>query len=253
VQIDVDPRAVGRSYPATVGLVGDAAPTLAGLLARLGEPATEDGWAARGTAVRAAVREHLRAAIGPYAAICDALRARLPARAVIARDVTVPSSTWGNRLLAITEPETNVFPLGGGIGQGLAMGIGAAAARPDEPTVVLAGDGGLAVHLGEIGTLAQQRPWLVLVVFNDGGYGVLRTMQEAHGAQRAGVDLFTPDFATLAASVGVEHRLVAAAERFDEALAKALTTREPSVVEVDMTAIGPMPVPFVPPVHVPAG
>ncbi|WP_219417361.1 thiamine pyrophosphate-binding protein [Pseudonocardia nigra] len=253
VQIDVDPVAIGRSYAATVGLVGDAAPVLGGLLDRLGEPATEDGWADRGSAVRAAVREHLRAAIGPYTAICDALRARLPERSVIARDVTVPSSTWGNRLLPITEPETNVFPLGGGIGQGLAMGIGAATARPDEPTVVIAGDGGLAVHLGEIGTLAQQRPWLVLVVFNDGGYGVLRSMQEAHGGRPAGVDLFTPDFATVAAAVGIEHRLVADADRFDEALAKALATQGPSVIEVDVTAVGPMPVPFVPPVHVPGG
>ena len=79
----------------------------------------------------------------------------LPERAVIARDVTVPSSSWGNRLLEIYHPSTNVYPLGGGIGQGLAMGIGAALARPDEPTVVIAGDGGLAVHIGELATAIE--------------------------------------------------------------------------------------------------
>ena len=132
---------------------------------------------------------------------------------MFARDVTVPASTWGNRLLPILDPSTNVFPLGGGIGQGLAMGIGAATARPEVPTVVIAGDGGLAVHLGELATLAQQRPHLVLVVFNDGGYGVLRTLQEAHGKPRAGVDLHTPDFGTLAAALGLDHQLVTAADR----------------------------------------
>ena len=76
------------------------------------------------------------------------------------------------------DPRANVFPRGGGIGQGLGMGIGAALARPDEPTVVIAGDGGLAVHLGELLTLAQERPRLTLIVFNDGGYGVLRNMQD---------------------------------------------------------------------------
>lgn len=55
-------------------------------------------------------------------------------------------------------PARQRLPRGGGIGQGLGMGIGAALARPDAPTVVIAGDGGLAVHLGELLTLAQERP-----------------------------------------------------------------------------------------------
>ncbi|MBN9759501.1 Acetolactate synthase large subunit [Pseudonocardia sp. Ae406_Ps2] len=253
VQIDVDPRAIGRSYPATAGVVGDAAQVLEGLLERLGAHTAEPGWSDRARATRDAVRAAHRAAVAPYDVLCDAVRERLPDRSVIARDVTVPSSTWGNRLLSVVDPATNVFPLGGGIGQGLAMGIGAALARPDVPTLVMAGDGGLSVHLGEIATLAQTRPWLVLLVFNDGGYGVLRSMQDATGSPRAGVDLYTPDFATVARSVGLEHRLVTDVAAFDEALAKALATHEPSVVEVDLTAIGPMTVPFVPPVHVPGG
>ena len=100
------------------------------------------------------------------------------------------------------DPRDNVFPRGGGIGQGLGMGIGAALARPGSPTVVLAGDGGLAVHLGELLTLAQERPRLTLIVFNDGGYGVLRNMQDRYGDRRSGVDLVTPDFEQLARACG---------------------------------------------------
>lgn len=253
VQIDVDPRAIGRNYPATVGLAGEAAATVADLLDHLRgkKLAVEQGWTARGTAVRHDVRKNQRAAIGPYAQINDSIRMNLPEQAVIARDVTVPSSSWGNRLLEIYHPSTNVYPLGGGIGQGLAMGIGAALARPDEPTVVIAGDGGLAVHIGELATLAQQNPWLVLIVFNDGGYGVLRAIQDSHEQRRAGVDLLAFDFSCVAASVGIEHRLVRAVGEFDDALAAALAAHVPSVIEVDMTAIGPMPKPFVPPLPIP--
>jgi acetolactate synthase-1/2/3 large subunit len=253
VQVDVDPRAIGRNYPVTVGLAGDAAATVTALLGSLrgGDVSAEGGWTARGTAVRHDVRKDQRAAIGPYAQINDLIRIKLPEHAVIARDVTVPSSSWGNRLLEVYDPATNVYPLGGGIGQGLAMGIGAAAARPDGPTLVIAGDGGLAVHLGEMATLAEQDPWLVLVVFNDGGYGVLRGIQDAHGSRRAGVDLLTFDFAKVAQSVGIEHRLVRAAGEFDEALTAALAERRPSVIEIDMTSIGPMPRPFVPPLPIP--
>ncbi|MHA6803817.1 thiamine pyrophosphate-binding protein [Salinifilum ghardaiensis] len=252
VQVDVDPAAVGRVHPATVGLVGEAAEVLRRLLTEIGDTGAEAAWRDRVRETRAAVRHHLRETIGPYARICDALRSTLPADSVVARDVTIPSSQWGNRLLEIRHPSTNVFPVGGGIGQGLATGIGAALGSPEAPAVLLVGDGGLAVHLGELATLAQERPWLVVVVFNDGGYGVLRNMQDEHVGRRSGVDLFTPDFARLAHSLDVPHALVNRSGSFAEVFAKAVDHGGPYLVEVDVTALEPMPVPFVPPVHVPS-
>ncbi|MFD9719029.1 thiamine pyrophosphate-binding protein [Streptomyces sp. NPDC059076] len=251
VQIDIDPRAIGRVFPTAAGVVGAAAPVLTALLELLGEHTCEDGWRERGAAAAARARAALRTAIGPHALICDTLRDRFPRESVIARDVTIASSQWGNRLLEIHHPTTNLFPLGGGIGQGLAMGIGGAIARPDAPTLVIAGDGGLAVHLGELGTLAQERPWLVLCVFNDGGYGVLRNMQDAHGSRRSGVDLATPDFAALAAAYGLPFQRVTAVDDFPGALDKSLATRGPCLIEIDVNAIGPTPVPFTPPVSIP--
>jgi acetolactate synthase I/II/III large subunit len=200
---------------------------------------------------RRSVREKLVENIGPYAMICAAMRDHLAPDSPIARDVTIPSSQWGNRLLPILDPRTNIFPLGGGIGQGLAMGIGAWFGRPDVPTLVIAGDGGLAVHLGELITLAQERPWLVLVVFNDGGYGVLRNMQDRYMSRRSGVDLFTPDFGALAQAVGMPYARVTSADGFDAAFAAAIATRGPALVEVDVAAVGPTPVPFTPPVSIP--
>ncbi|MBO0849573.1 MAG: thiamine pyrophosphate-binding protein, partial [Pseudonocardia sp.] len=216
-----------------------------------GQAATEQRWRERVAAVRTGVRARLADDIGPYLPICRAIRERLPRESPIVRDVTIPSTMWGNRLLEIYRPETNVFAVGGGIGQSLGMGIGAASARPEVPTLVLAGDGGLAVHLGELATLAQERPWLTVLVCNDGGYGVLRNLQDAHAGRRAGVDLHTPDFGGLAAALGLPYQLVRAPERFAEALDKALAERGPSILEVDVTALGPLPAPFVPPVRVP--
>lgn len=252
VQIDADPAALGRVHPATVGLEGGAAPVLTALSDLLPERTdTDDGWLAEVAAARRHARQGMRENIGWQAEICDAVRSALPRRAVLARDVTIPSSMWGNRLLAVDEPEINVFPRGGGIGQGLAMGIGGALARPDLPTLVLVGDGGLAVHLGEMGTLAQERPWLVLLLFNDGGYGVLRNTQDVHVERRSGVDLANPDFGKLAGSYGIPHFPVKSTDDVEEALASALSTRGPAVVEIDVDALGPIPRPFTPPVSIP--
>lgn len=251
IQVDVDPAAIGRIYPAKAGIVGDAALTLAAINESLADTSVDPDWSARVTEARTAARAALTSYIGGYAEICEGMRSVLPRESVVARDVTIPSSQWGNRLLPFYDRGTNIFPLGGGIGQGLAMGIGAALGRPEVPTAVIAGDGGLAVHLGELASLAGSGAWCVVVVFNDGGYGVLRNMQAANGFDRAGVDLFTPRFDLLAAALDMPYTLVQGPGKFEQAFADAVATRGPAIVEVDVAAIEPAPGSFTPPVHIP--
>ena len=256
VQVDVDPAAVGRVYPVKAGVVADVRSVLPALTEALRANAGRQGtgvqadWRDRVGRARAEVRAAQRAHLGDHAALADALRAALPRDAVVARDVTIASSSWGNRLLEIYDPRSNVFPRGGGIGQGLGMGLGAAAGQPHRPTAVIAGDGGLAVHFGELFTLAQEKPWLVLLVFNDGGYGVLRNLQEAQGKAPAGVDLVTPDFAQVASALGLAYRRIANAADAAPVLEQAVATRGPVLVEVDVVAFGEMPAPFTPPVKI---
>ncbi|MFF1697943.1 thiamine pyrophosphate-binding protein [Streptomyces sp. NPDC058257] len=249
IQVDIDADALGRVYPARHALHGHAPDVLAALLPHARR--ADESWTRRVAAVREDVRATLHDSIGPQAAICDAIRAALPREAVVARDVTIPSSSWGNRLLEMYDPRDNVFPRGGGIGQGLGMGIGAALARPDAPTVVLAGDGGLAVHLGELLTLAQERPRLTLIVFNDGGYGVLRNMQDRYSERRSGVDLATPDFELLAGACGLAYARIAAEEHAHPVISHAVASAGPTLVEVDLARLGPMKNPFTPPVKIP--
>ncbi|MGC4960893.1 thiamine pyrophosphate-binding protein [Gordonia sp. DT101] len=252
IQVDIEPDTIGRVYPATVGIVGEAVDVLHGLAERVTAGRAGSDWSTRVTEVRDRVRADLTSYIGGYAEICTSLRAALPERSVIARDVTIPSSQWGNRLLPILDRTTNIFPLGGGIGQGLAMGIGAAHARPDVPTLVMAGDGGLAVHLGELASLAGSGAHVIVLLFNDGGYGVLRNMQEKNGFRRSGVDLHTPRFDLLAASMDIRYQLVQGPGTIVGALQDAIAHRGPTFIEVDVEALDPAPGPFVPPVHVPA-
>lgn len=252
IQIDLDPAAIGRVYSADIAVAGDASSALDSILDLLPERTrTEDGWLTEVAACRRRVRLDMRQDIGWQAEICDAVRSAFPRTAVFARDVTIPASSWGNRLFSIDDPRQNIFPRGGGIGQGLAMGIGASVGMAETPTLVLAGDGGLAVHLGELLTLAQEHPWLVLVVYNDRGYGVLRNTQDAFIGGRSGVDLTTPEFSSLAASCGIPAWRVGSVDEIEAALAEALRVRGPAVVEVDVDALGPTPRLFTPPVHIP--
>lgn len=250
VQLDIDPAAIGRVHPASVGVVGDADGCVLAILEALGEGSGDTSWTARVIAARNEARLTLRNEIGPYAELCDAMRSTMHERSPFVRDVTIPASAWGNRLLDVYEPATNINPRGGGIGQGLAMALGASVARPEVPTFLMVGDGGLAVHLGELASVAQESPWLVIVLFNDLGYGVLRNLQDAHFGRRSGVDLTTPNFALLAESVGISHRVLKSPGDSEAVLADGVAAGGPVIVEVDCISFGEMTVPFVPPVPV---
>ena len=73
----------------------------------------------------------------------------------------------------------------------------------------------------------------------------------AHGNPPAAVDLVTPDFAQLSASLGLSYRRIASPADAASVLHEAVAQRGPVVVEIDLAAYGPMPAPFTPPVKVP--
>jgi acetolactate synthase-1/2/3 large subunit len=251
IQVDQDEAAIGRVYPVSSGVHGDATAVLDYLVENRGKLRADKEWRSRVTAARKECRTRQQEGLGPHAEFADAIRTVFPEESPIARDVTIASSSWGNRLLPMPSPEVNIFPRGGGIGQGLGMAIGAAAAVPDQPVLAVCGDGGLAVHLGEILTLAQENPWLVLLVFNDAGYGVLRNMQDSMGTPRTGVDLTTPDFRMLASSCGLDYARIGSRDEVRGVLEDAVALHSAVVVEVDLAAYGDMPAPFTPPVTVP--
>jgi acetolactate synthase-1/2/3 large subunit len=132
-----------------------------------------------------------------------------------------------------------VHALGGGIGLGLPMAIGASIAS-SKRTILLVGDGGLQLSLGELATLAQEKADVLVVLMNDRGYGVIRNIWDAHyGGRRAYADLHTPDFALLAKSMALEHHRIGDAAQFQPVLQQAFAQRGPVLVEVDMVSVGP--------------
>jgi acetolactate synthase I/II/III large subunit len=158
--------------------------------------------------------------------------------------------------VVLQHPRAGVHALGGGIGQGLAMGVGAAVGvdvykenRPVDhqniagaatKTIVLAGDGGFMLNIGELACAAQERANMLVILMNDGGYGVIKNIQDAdYGSRHCYVDLHTPDFVLLCASLGVKHLHLRKPEDTAALLQQALALNTPVVLEVDMKAWGP--------------
>ncbi len=242
VQIDADAGQAARNYAVDLFVHADARSALEGLCERLPAKLDVDAkFLGDVAAARAQSEEKLAAALGPYRLIADALRARVAqGRHPFVRDVTLSNSTFGNRYVHLAAPHLGVHALGGGIGQGIAMAVGAALAGAQAKTVALIGDGGAMVNLGELATAVDAKADIAFVLMNDRGYGVIRNIQDAQfGGRRHYADLHTPDFKLIAAALGLAHQRVSRAEAFDQALARALSAGGPQLLEVDMVAIGP--------------
>lgn len=242
VQIDADAAQAGRNYPVDFFVYGDARKALEGLLERLPEQlSTHTAFLESITAARRASEQALLALLGPYQPIAKALRARtgLGGHPWV-RDVTISNSTFGNRYVELAAPHLGVHALGGGIGQGIAMGIGAALAGEKAKTITLLGDGGAQLMIGELATAVEAAANVVYVLMNDRGYGVIRNIQDAqYGGRHVYSNILTPDFSLLCRAVGLRHATVSVADQFAPVLDQFLATSGPCLIEVDMVAIGP--------------
>ena len=245
VQVDVDPRANGRTYKSALFVCGDAAQSLAGLRRRLeGRIAVEPGFGQDIARARDLAAEAYCATLGPYAGFPAQLRRAMPRDALWVRDATVAGATWAHRLLPVFGPRDSVHPVGAGIGPGLPFGIGAALAAGTQgrKTVVLAGDGGFAMNMTELWTAAQERADLCVIVMNDGIYAAIGHIQDAfQDGRRFFGELRGPDLLGLAALAGMPAWRVDRAEDFGGIVARAIAAPGPALVEVDMRAIGPAP------------
>ena len=240
-QVDAEGSQAGRNYPVDFFIQGDARLVLEGLLARLPATlATDADFLAEIEPARQRSEAALRRLLGPYASVADTLSERVHAgRHPWVRDVTISNSTFGNRYIRLAAPHLGVHALGGGIGQGIAMGIGAALAGVGKP-ITLLGDGGAQLMIGELATAVEMQAEAVFVLMNDRGYGVIRNIQDAqYGGRHVYADILTPDFSLICQAVGLPHRRVSDVADFPAALAAALAASGPQMIEIDMIAIGP--------------
>ena len=249
-QIDVDASARDRSYATARFVCGDASDALERIAATLAPLALDPAFRDDVRQARKRADDALRRTLGPYEDVVDALRAWMPDDAHWVRDVTVSNSTWGNRFIPLRSARAGVHALGGGIGQGLPMAIGAALASTAK-TVALTGDGGLQLCIGELATLVQEQADVLLLVMNDRGYGVIRNIQDhAFGGRHYLADILTPDFQAISAAIGLPAVRVTDTASFENALRTFGDRPGPAMLEVDMLAFGPYAAAFAgPPVR----
>lgn len=222
IHVDIDASELRRNYPVELGIVGDARLTLEALCVRCQASLSTDATQLEVKAVYQEMREECERLSPDTVALVDAIRRATPRNTKFACDLTV-AVYWSFLLLRLYGPRCYFYPWGFcTLGFGLSAGIGAKLACPDHPVVVLTGDGGLLFNIQELATVAQLGLSLVVVVFNDNSYGVLKPQQEMKYGRTIGVDLKNPDFPDLARAFGVVGRRVHSVQELEIAITDGL-------------------------------
>lgn len=121
----------------------------------------------------------------------------------------------------------------GTMGFGVPAALGAAIALPERPVLAIVGDGGFQMTCQELGTIAQEKAPVKIIILNNNFLGMVRQWQELFFESRYSfVHLDNPDFVKLSEAFGIPARKVSEREKLDETIRWALDTPGPCLLEV---------------------
>lgn len=233
VHIDATPAEVDAHYLVDVGVLGDPALSLQHIGAEL-KP-FDERWA-RGqrerisTAFDAEAQETLAGPLRPQD-IIRALRASMRSQDIVICDVGA-HKLWMARMFPCELPNTCLISNGyAAMGIGLPGAIAAKLAYPDRRIVTVTGDGGFLMNVQELETAVREHVPIVVLVWRDDGYGVIRWNQEKRFGRTGLVDFGNPDLVKLAQSFGAEGMRVTTPSELRPCLIEALTSERPVVID----------------------
>ncbi|MBI4668934.1 MAG: thiamine pyrophosphate-binding protein [Elusimicrobia bacterium] len=243
---DIDPEAIGRVYPVTVGLVGDAKATLRELIFNVKRFLNTGEYG-----VRADLQDFLHwKASKPFfykeqAFHSSALPLKpqrfmrdldecLPEDAIVFLD-TGNSALWATHYVTVTEEKKFIHNWGdfGAMGHGVAACIGGKLAAPERPVIAVVGDGAFGMMGMEVLTAVTYKIPVVWFVLNDGRFNTVHQGQQLLFQGRTMATEFNRmDIVKIAEGLGARAVKVDGPDQIQDILPELLNSNRPAVVDV---------------------
>ena len=242
IQLDIDPAELGRSYHIQVGLQGDARASLRKLIDNMEPLGPRTEWVGHAQGLVKDWREEIAPQVNSDASpirperLCKEIADYLPSDGILVVD-TGHSGIWTGTMVDLKTQEQTFLRCAGSLGWAFPAAMGAKCAAPDRPVVCFTGDGGFWYHLTELETAARYGINTVTVVNNNHSLN-----QEKHGNERyyggepGNVDELwvfpETDFAKVAQDMGCFGIRVEDPNQIQSAIAEAIASGKPAVVDV---------------------
>jgi len=237
LHIDFLPAEIDQHYSTSVELVGDVALSLEYLCRELEAAGIPEYELEKQREVRARMHQELIAhaddkggdAIRPQKMLSDIIEELDPSDIVLS-DVGA-HKMWIARNYHCREPNTCLIPNGFcAMGFALPGAIAANLVFPERRVLAIAGDGGFLMNVQEMETARRLNSRIAVLVWEDGGYGLIGWKQEAEFGRQTALSFSNPDWLELADAFGWHGELAGSPEEFRDVLSRALAQDGPSLV-----------------------
>ncbi|HWD63416.1 MAG TPA: ubiquinone-dependent pyruvate dehydrogenase [Humibacter sp.] len=238
VQVDIRGEQLGRRTPIDLGLVGGVGDTALALVPRLRKRDDSrhlDDSVARYRKARKELDELAnddgKQPLHPQyvARLIDEIA---DADAVFTADVGTPA-IWAARYLSMTKERRLLGSFThGSMANAMPQALGAQAVDTQRQVIALAGDGGLAMLMGDLISIHQNRLPVKIVVFNNSSLDFVELEMKAAGIVNYGTSLENPSFAAVAEAVGIRGIRVEKGADLEAALRSALSDDGPVLVDI---------------------
>ncbi|MEC7884225.1 MAG: thiamine pyrophosphate-binding protein [Chloroflexota bacterium] len=243
IQVDIDPVEIGRNYPVSVGIVGDAQSVAQQIIEAVRE-LSPDGksnnkWRSEFQSIaqkRIKRLESERALVDEPMMpqqVFPELAKSMPKGSMVTIDAGVAPGLAYDRIF-FEEPRTMFNYAGqGALGMGFSVGLGTKLGRPDRTAISIHGDGGFLYTCGELNTAVRHNIPSVSIVLNNNCMGAEKSQQKAlHNEKYVGVDLENPRFDQLANVFGAKGYYVEHPSEISDVVDEAVKNSVPSVIEI---------------------
>lgn len=244
INVNLDGKEIGHNRGVEVGIVGDAKLVLQQMTTEATgkiDGKRETAWAAQLAAKQRSNEERSAELLHSSKVPIHPLRLCREVREIISRDTIIVVDgheilNFGRQSIPVYEPGTslNAGPHGC-MGIGIPFGIGAKAARPDKPVLVLSGDGAFGWNGMEMDTAIRHKLNIVVVVSNNGGFTSKQTGRMSAGnigPVNIGRDLGYQRYDKMVEALGGYGEFVEKPDDIRAAIERAFASGKPALVNV---------------------
>ena len=169
--------------------------------------------------------------IKPQKLIWD-LRTVLKSSDIVISDVGA-HKMWLARMYRSEEPNTCIISNGfASMGIALPGAIAAKLLYPEKTIVAATGDAGFLMNVQELETAVRINTPVIVLVWNDGGYGLIEMKQMKEFGRHTAVRFGNPDFVQLAESFGAKGYRLQRGDELQSVLQDAIASRRVCVIDV---------------------
>lgn len=239
IQIDLQPEKLGRRAKLAFGACGSIQPTIQALLPLI-QNKTEDSFLQAQLHFYEEVKANQLTYVqdkGSEEKIHPEFVAhtidKLATQDAIFTVDTGMCCVWGARYIQATGKRQILGSFNhGSMANALPHAIGAAFAQPGRQVIAFCGDGGISMLLGDLATVVQYKLPIKIIVFNNRSLGMVKLEMEVSGLPDNETDMYNPDFALVAAAMGMTGVTVKNPEEVEGTIQNALAQEGPVLLNI---------------------